>query len=84
MLTQEYTKVHWKVSEGRIVVKFKVGLEKLCKNLAETMENVEGDLKRMLFWKVQQKSSVKSSVKLLEEIPFAFKNRNTIKKLKMF
>ena len=25
MLTQEYTKVRWKVSEGRIVVKFKVG-----------------------------------------------------------
>ena len=32
MLTQEYTKVRWRVSEGRIVVKFKVGLEKLCKN----------------------------------------------------
>ena len=63
MLTQEYTKVHWKVSEGRIVVKFKVGLEKLCKNLAETMENVEGDLKRMLFWKkkAQEKPSVKSA-----------------------
>ena len=65
MLTQEYTKVRWRVSEGRIVVKFKVGLEKLCKNLAKTMGNVKGDLKRMLFWKkrVQQIPSVKSAWK---------------------
>ena len=83
MLTQEYTKVHWKVSEGRLVVKFKVGLEKLCKNLSETMENVEGDFKRMLFWK--KKVQQLQSVKVLNEIRFAFSNyRNTIKKLEKF
>ena len=51
MWTQAFTKVQWKVSEGKIVVKFKVGLEKLCKNISEAMKNVEGDLHRMLFWK---------------------------------
>ena len=46
-----WTKVHWHVGKGYVVVKFKVGLTNLCKNMAKVMDKVQGDLRRMMFWR---------------------------------
>ena len=44
-----YTKVHMRQGGNNIVVKVKVGLKDICKNLTKVMGEVEDDLRRMLF-----------------------------------
>ena len=43
------TMVQWPNRSDKIVAKFKVGLEDICKHLSKIMELVGGDLKGMLF-----------------------------------
>ena len=60
-LSLDYTKIQWRVSEGKAVVKFKVDLKDLCKNLSEVMENVRDDIQRMIFKKPKRNTKFSST-----------------------
>ena len=49
--------MQYRVGTSQVVVKFKVGLESVCKNLVGTMKTVGADLKRMLFKKFTKESA---------------------------
>ena len=51
LFDQYYTKVFWRVKQGKVVVKFKVDLEDVCTDLPTVMNEVQEDLQGMLFLK---------------------------------
>ena len=52
------TKVHWQRGRGTVVIKYKVGLTNLCKNMNKVMNDVQQNVRKMMFWRKMKKALV--------------------------